>query len=105
MKHTAVLCGLGSIGKSSLLINPEYGNRLTVGAILTDLELKSDPIQPDLCIPGCRKCLDSCPVQAIKDESVEQKLCRLNTYGETSRGFDTVDCNTCRVVCPMRDGV
>lgn len=105
LKHTAVLCGLGSIGKSSLLINPEYGNRLTVGAILTDLELKGDLIQPDLCIPGCRKCLENCPVQAIKDGSVEQKLCRLNTYGETARGFDTVDCNNCRVVCPMKYGV
>ena len=105
MKHTAVLCGLGSIGKSSLLLNRKYGNRLTVGAVLTDLELEADPIQPDLCIPGCRKCLDSCPVQAIKDGSVEQKLCRPNTYGETARGFDTVDCNNCRVVCPMKYGV
>ena len=104
MKHTAVLCGLGSIGKSSLLLNAEYGNRLTVGAVLTDLELKGDPIQPDLCIPGCRKCLDSCPVQAIKDGRVEQKLCRSNTYGKTARGFDTVDCNNCRVVCPMKYG-
>jgi len=105
MKHTAVLCGLGSIGKSSLLLNPEYGNCLTVGAILTDLKLKADELQPDLCIPGCRKCLDSCPVQAIKDGSVNQKLCRTNTYGQTARGFGTVDCNNCRVVCPMRYGV
>ncbi len=105
MKHTAVLCGLGSIGKNSLLIHPQYGNRLTIGAILTDLELKADEVQPDLCIPGCRKCLDSCPVHAILDGSVNQKLCRINTYGKTARGFDTVDCNQCRVVCPMRFGV
>lgn len=104
MKHTAVLCGLGSIGKSSLLINSEYGNRLTVGAVLTDLELKPDALQPDLCIPGCRKCIESCPAQAIKDSSVDQKRCRLNTYRKTARGFDTVDCNKCRTVCPMRFG-
>ena len=104
MKHTAVLCGLGSIGKSSLLINPEYGNRLTIGAVLTNLELKPDSVQPDLCITGCRRCIDSCPVQAIQEGSVDQKRCRLNTYGKTARGFDTVDCNNCRSVCPMRFG-
>lgn len=104
MKHTAVMCGLGSIGKSSLLINEEYGNRLIIGAILTDLELSPDPVQPDQCIPGCHKCIDSCPVQAIKDGTVTQKLCRINSYGKTARGFDTVDCNKCRIVCPMRFG-
>lgn len=55
-------------------------------------------------IPGCHKCIDSCPAQAIKDGSATQKLCRLNTYGKTARGFDTVDCNKCRTVCPMRFG-
>ena len=104
MKHTAVLCGLGSIGKSSLLINPEYGNRLTIGAVLTNLELKPDSVQPDLCITGCRRCIESCPAQAIQAGSVDQKRCRLNTYGKTARGFDTVDCNSCRTVCPMRFG-
>ena len=104
MKHTAVLCGLGSIGKSSLLINPEYGNRLTIGAVLTNLELKPDSIQPDLCITGCRRCIESCPAQAIQAGSVDQKRCRLNTYGKTARGFDTIDCNKCRAVCPMRFG-
>ena len=104
MKDAAVLCGLGSIGKSTLLINETYGNRLTIGVVLTDMELTGDPIQEDLCIPGCRLCIESCPVQAIEDGKVIQKKCRLNTYGKTARGFDTVDCNKCRVVCPMRYG-
>ena len=104
MKHTAVLCGLGSIGKSSLLINEEYGNRLTIGAVLTDLVLEPDEVQPDLCIAGCRKCIENCPVHAIGDGRVEQKACRINTYGKTARGFDTVDCNRCRTICPMRYG-
>lgn len=68
------------------------------------MELKPDPVQSELCISGCRKCIDNCPVQAMKDGCVNQKLCRLNTYGKTARGFDTVDCNNCRTVCPMRYG-
>jgi len=104
MRHTAVLCGLGSIGKSSLLLNSEYGNRLILGAVLTDLELESDDLQEDICIEGCRRCIDNCPAQAIADKQVKQKQCRMNTYGKTARGFDTVDCNKCRIVCPMRFG-
>lgn len=104
MKHTAVLCGLGQLGKSSLLLNPIFGNRLTVGAILTDLELKSDELSENICIAGCTKCEDACPVRAIQNQQVNQKLCRPNTYGKTARGFGTVNCNQCRSVCPMRLG-
>ncbi|MEG2686676.1 MAG: epoxyqueuosine reductase [Christensenellaceae bacterium] len=104
MKHTAVLCGLGQLGKSSLLLNPKYGTLLTVGAILTNLELCSDKLCAELCIKGCTRCVDVCPVSAIQDGKVNQLLCRQNTYGKTARGFDTVDCNRCRTVCPMKFG-
>ena len=103
MKHTAVACGVGQIGKSSLLLNPEYGNRLTLGAILTNVVFESDPFCKNICIPNCTKCLNACPVSAIQNQSVTQKECRQNTYGNTTRGFDTVNCNKCRSVCPMRD--
>jgi len=53
------------------------------------------------CITNCRRCIDACPVNAIENGAVNQQLCRKNTYGKTERGFDTVDCNQCRVVCPM----
>ena len=105
MKHVAVACGIGQIGKSSLLLNLEYGNRLTLGAILTNVNLESDPVCENICIPGCTKCLDSCPVSAIQNKYVTQKKCRQNTYSNTARGFDTVDCNKCRSECPMRDGL
>lgn len=43
MKHAAVLAGLGTLGKSTLLLNEAYGNLLTLGAILTEFDLASDP--------------------------------------------------------------
>lgn len=104
MKHTAVLCGLGTIGKSSLLLNPDHGNMLTLGALLMDLDLQSDPLSEDICIPGCSKCVDACPVHAISDRSVNQALCRPNTYSRTARGFGATECNRCRMVCPVRFG-
>lgn len=101
MKHTAVRAGLGILGKSTLLINDHYGNLLTLGAILVNLDLPSDPLSEIKCIVNCRKCMDACPVNAIENGSVNQKLCRMNTYGKSKRGFDTTDCNKCRTVCPM----
>jgi len=104
MKHTAMLAGLGTLGKSTLLLNEDYGNRLTVGAVLTELELTSDPLAESICIQSCRLCLDSCPSGALDGISAVQAKCRPNTYGKNARGFSTVNCNKCRTVCPMRFG-
>jgi epoxyqueuosine reductase QueG len=104
MKHTAVAAGLGTIGKSTLLLNKHYGNRLTIGVVLTNLDLLSDPISQSICMDNCHECEDNCPVGAIENGVVNQKLCRNHTYGKTKRGFDTTDCNTCRAICPMRYG-
>lgn len=104
MKHAAVNAGLGTLGKNTLLLNAKFGNRLTVGAILTNLELRSDDFAESICVEGCSLCIKNCPAQAIKEESVIQKLCRNNAYGKTARGFDTVMCNQCRTVCPLRLG-
>lgn len=104
MKHAAVLAGLGSLGKSTLLINEEYGNMITIGALLTNLELKSDPLSREMCFKNCRLCIDNCPQKAINGQTVNQKLCREYAYGSTSRGFSTVNCNRCRVICPRAFG-
>ena len=104
MKHIAVECGLGAIGKNSLLLNPKYGSMLIIGAVLTDLKLESDYHCRSICISGCTKCLDACPANAINDYQVNQKTCRLNTFGKNKRGFATVECNLCRTICPMRFG-
>lgn len=104
MKHAAVLAGVGTLGKNTLLLNNKFGNLLTIGAILTNLDMKSDELCESICITKCNKCVDSCPVSAIENGSVNQKLCRNNTYGKNKRGFDVVYCNTCRNVCPMRYG-
>lgn len=104
MRHAAVSAGLGSIGKNALLLNKHYGSRLSIGAILLDIELPSDALSESICVTNCGKCIDNCPVSAIKGGAVVQLLCRNHTFGKTKRGFDTVDCNLCRTICPMRLG-
>lgn len=104
MKHAAVNAGIGSMGKSTLLLTKKHGNRLIVGALLTDLALPSDAYAEPVCLEACRLCMKSCPAGALDGTSAIQKLCRENTYGKTGKGYDTVVCNRCRSVCPMRYG-
>lgn len=104
MKHTAVLAGIGTLGKSTLLLNSQYGNMLNIGAVLTDLNLPSDTPAESICIKGCSLCIDNCPVNAINEYSVNQKHCRKNTYASNDRGFEVVNCNKCRTICPMAFG-
>lgn len=104
MRHAACLAGLGTLGKNTLLLNGRYGNTLNIGAVLTDLDLPSDDLAESICRASCRLCLDSCPVGALDGTSANQKRCRMNTYFNNARGFEITNCNTCRVVCPMRFG-
>jgi len=104
MKHAAVLAGLGTLGRSTLLLNSRYGNMLNIGAVLTNLDLLSDPPSESICIEGCSLCIENCPVNAINGDGVNQKLCRNNTYAHNNRGFDVVNCNKCRTGCPMAFG-
>jgi epoxyqueuosine reductase QueG len=104
MRHAAVLAGLGTLGKNTMLLNRGFGNTLNLGAVLTSLDLPSDALDESVCLPDCRLCLDSCPAGALDGVSVNQKLCRMNTYATNERGFDVTKCNVCRIVCPMRYG-
>ena len=76
MKHAAVQAGLGSFGKNTLFISKFYGNMVTLGAVLTNLELPSDSISENICIPNCNKCVDACPVKAIHNGEVIKKANR-----------------------------
>jgi len=105
MRHAAVNAGLGSLGKNTLFVNKLFGNFLTLGAILTDLDLRSDPLSEELCKEDCRLCLDNCPANALDGKTAIQKLCRTHTNKTNDRGFDVMVCNTCRTICPRRFGI
>ena len=104
MKHAAVLAGVGTLGKSTMLINRQYGNMLSIGIVLTNIDLISDSPADNLCIKGCQICINSCPVKAISEHGVNQKLCRNHTYTTNERGFGIVNCNNCRIKCPIAFG-
>ena len=65
-KMTAIRAGLGWIGRNNLLVSPKYGSKIRLATILTDVPLEADkPVEQDC--GECKKCIDICPVSAIKD--------------------------------------
>ncbi|PKM95070.1 MAG: epoxyqueuosine reductase [Firmicutes bacterium HGW-Firmicutes-1] len=104
MKHAALLAGLGSLGKNTLIMNNKYGNMINIGAVLTNLDLESDPIAEEVCIENCHLCIDQCPQNALNGTSVNQKRCREFTYSKNDRGFSICNCNRCRAICPRAFG-
>jgi len=103
LKHSAVLAGLGFMGKSTIFIHPEYGNMCYLGALLTDCVLEPDPIMDNMSCPdGCNICEKVCPVGAIHDSKVEQKLCRPHSIVSTGRNWDIYSCAECRKKCPFK---
>jgi epoxyqueuosine reductase QueG len=69
-KKVGYLAGLGFIGRSNLLVNPEIGAKFRLVTILTDMPLEADkPLEGDC--GTCVKCLEPCPAQAIREKKEE----------------------------------
>lgn len=106
LKHSAVLAGLGQMGKNTLLINDQLGSMLNLGAVLVDAKLTPDPpASYESCIPDCRLCLDSCPAHALDGITIEQRKCRTISAKCSVGGGFVYGCNLCRKICPHHQGL
>jgi epoxyqueuosine reductase len=62
----AVKTGAGWIGKNGNLINKQTGSFYFIATLIVDIELMyDDPIAKDYC-GSCKKCIESCPTEAIE---------------------------------------
>nr|MDO8081097.1 hypothetical protein [Candidatus Freyarchaeota archaeon] len=70
LRHAAQCAGLGEIGLNRLLITPEYGPRVRLGALITNADLTPDePFEEKLCKrEKCAICVKACPVGAISTQ-------------------------------------
>ncbi len=67
-KTAAVLAGLGFVGKSGLFLSEDYGSKVRLATILTDLPLQSErPVIENGC-GECNACKLACPAGAIFGE-------------------------------------
>ena len=83
-KTVAVLSGLGFVGKSGLFLSTDFGSKLRLATILTDMPLQSElPVLENGC-GDCQLCKHACPAGAIYGE----KPSRLQ-----ERNFDPEKCS------------
>ncbi len=67
-KAVAIQSGLGWQGKSTLLITPQFGPRVRLTTVLTDLALPANKPLKNKCAK-CTNCVEACPAGAIKNAS------------------------------------
>lgn len=68
LRHAAMAAGLGALGRHNLVIHPRFGTRVIFTAVLSQLDLPSDPpVEEDLCLE-CDACVENCPGGALDEE-------------------------------------
>ncbi|MHA1148187.1 MAG: 4Fe-4S binding protein [Promethearchaeota archaeon] len=75
LKHAAVEAGLGSRGKSDLLITKNYGPRVRLFGVITDADLKLTPKSEEDFCTNCNICIKMCPSGALSEAGCDQKKC------------------------------
>ncbi len=98
-KMLATRSGLGWIGKTDLLVSPDFGPRLRLASILTDAPLPvcQEPIEESRC-GSCDICQRICPARAANGKSWKAGMRR-------EEFFDAHKCKeNCRMLSRVRLG-
>jgi len=112
----AVSAGLGEMGRNGLLVTYEYGPRVRLCKVFTELELEIDKPKTfgvvDFC-KSCKRCAEQCPSKAIPmdDEPTFEGKTISNNKGVKKWFIDPEkcfkfwgenlgDCGTCISSCP-----
>ncbi|HYG55001.1 MAG TPA: hypothetical protein VD965_06865 [Burkholderiales bacterium] len=76
-RHLGVEAGLGTLGLEVNILTPEFGPRLYLTGILTELELQADErMEEQVCIgESCSRCLHSCPPDAVRQWGLDKAGC------------------------------
>jgi ferredoxin len=76
-RHLGIEAGLGTFGLEVNLLTPEFGPRVYLTGILTELELEADsPMREQVCIgESCSRCLHACPTDAVLHWNIDKRNC------------------------------
>ena len=103
-KHAAQAAGLGTIGRHSLLITPEFGSMVWLGAVLCSEEFEADELKESIC-NNCNLCVEACPVRALDAPEVNQQVCWDYAFGDDEeKQMWRISCHKCRDICPYNLG-
>ena len=111
----AIAAGLGELGRNGLLVTREFGPRVRIAKIYTELEMKKDKPKTfgvwEFC-QSCRRCAESCPPEAISTGSptlegttISNNPGVLKWYVDPEKcrkfwGENRTDCANCITACP-----
>lgn len=110
-RAAARAAGLGWIGKSLLFVAPEFGPRVRLATVLTNLEALNRPEILPAC-GDCRECIDACPAGALSEQpgcpypperepTLDTKACRQQCERfAASERIGAQVCGVCVRVCP-----
>lgn len=103
-KKVAEFAGIGWIGKSSLVVTKEFGARIRLVTILTDI-----PLQPGGKIEGncggCRMCEEACPASAITSQGFLPYVCLEKLKEFKKRGIGQYICGICQKACAPKQNI
>lgn len=111
-KAVAIAAGIGWQGKSLLVVNPDFGPRIRLTTVLTNVDFESDLPIKNRC-GKCQQCKEHCPAGAIigtnteshfstRSEAIELEKCVYqvrNIFGELPNVTPLI-CGICIQVCP-----
>jgi epoxyqueuosine reductase QueG len=93
-RHLGVEAGLGTLGLEVNILTPEFGPRLYLTGILTELELEPDQrMEEQVCIgESCSRCLHSCPPDAVRQWGLDKAACATEAqefgFAQITKFFD-----------------
>jgi epoxyqueuosine reductase QueG len=106
----AHLSGLGWIGKSCLLVTPDFGPRVRLVSVLTNAPLKVTGSIVEQKCNSCVECVEICPVQAITGKnfnigdarSVRFDFMKCQDYFDEMKKDESRKpvCGMCLYICP-----
>ena len=114
-KTAAVNAGLGYIGKSGLFISNNFGPRVRLGTILTDMPMENEKILDGQKCGDCKLCVESCPAFALtgnewhlgckREWILDAKACNDYMHSKFKNIGRGSVCGICIKVCPKGQNI